>query len=228
MNDKPKYYAKVNGKYVCVVCGLVHESPTARHDARNCCSDRKPWYGTVYDQADRVAEDYANQGNKPRRGKKTFKFPGEGTQYRDTNGHYFRGQADMGKDRHGHPHMKDTAKSRKHVESNYHKAQDALQRALDREELALTKLLAGIDLTPQLKPKKRRSALQRMSYAYHIGDWDGVKSAALQLAQEYAYARLKLFTRALVDILLLESDKKIPFSESPEVSLELKLKDLIQ
>ena len=54
----------------------------------------------------------------------------------------------------------------------------------------------------------------------NLGDWERVKRAAIELADEHAYNRLKFFVSDLVDNLIIESDQKEPFNKE-KVNLDI-------
>lgn len=175
---KGDYFHRLNQGYQCSVCLTIYTEPFARQKAKTCCSDKKPLSLTTVRQAEAILTRRSHRLT-PRTAR-----PGDGILYKDRWGHWHRPKHIP---HYGHRYKADFF-------STYHKAQAKIQRQHDHEVCSwLNRLMPEFDVDDLFK--RRTTALQRLSFAFINQNWDGVKAAAYDLAEETVAARLKHIAR---------------------------------
>lgn len=151
-------YFKVieNGKsYACVICGTIYDGWGARHQAKSCCSDKKP----VSLQAIRQAEEIlASKHHMPT--PRLQKEPGEGIRFKDRWGHWRRGKPG----------------SAPQTRAEYHKAFSHIEKQIKQEEIARLNQLMPPD------PVIERTPRQKLAYAIITGNYEAAARAAEEIS----------------------------------------------
>ena len=162
------YYLKLKYNsftlYECLVCARRY---IYAHPARDCCLENKPCLA-LHETAQIVegAPPLPHIRSLPR---PRTRQPGNGIVRRDRWGHHYRGKYS----------------NLKKLFADYHRAFNNLAKEQRHQQVQkLETLYPTYEI--DLKPKKHRSPLQRMAYAWYMHNWEQLKNAAFDLAYDQA------------------------------------------
>ena len=172
------YYKRLpEGRYVCPACGSIYDGTFAKQQAKTCCADKKPLSIYPIKQAQEIM--LANP-KYPRPTPRTA-LPGDGVLHKDKWGHWRRLKAKKDKSAYKF--------------TEYHKALYKVKVDYDKE------ICRRLDsLFPEWEPEdllkhRKRTPLQRIAYGYYIRNFDLIKAAAYDLADEIARHRVSYMVK---------------------------------
>jgi hypothetical protein len=185
------YYKKHGKGYVCPVCGTIYPSPWDKKLAMNCCADKKPLSEQAVREAEGVLESYSMSQrelvNRLLGNLKPLNEESETVSYKP----------------------KKPIKPRiPKIARQYNKAWNTAEEQIKKLDIyrleSMIYELEAIEYRNQIH--RERTPLQRMAFAYYNHNWEALKQAAMDMAEDTANTRLKQFVERTVSTIMSDLD----------------------